>query len=609
MKKTIIAITFILIAINFQLSANNMTNEAFLKHFKDAQAQLIKKYEAIPKANFGTIEVKYYTGKDVKTADKMFLELLKHPKGDMFWMYPCISAYMLGKDKMSDEVKKAVRNVWKTYAPSRGDTENHWAMYYTSLLIASEQWPNLPGSEWYDGKSSTENFNEAKEYLLSWAKLTTSIGQGEFDSPGYICEYFNAISMMSEFVQDKEIKQLGKMLANYFLADFAVDALGQQYCGGHSRVYEDEVMNFQKAPSSSLAYFYFGSGKPIYSGWLLPAALTSYRTPEIIRAIATDREKPYVEKEKKRVRNVIRYGSEINPPVYKYMYMSKDYALGSLQGGLLQPIQQLTWSVRFNYGKPTSMIFGLNPYWSTKEIAMFFPRVMKICMPEIVGSKVSYDKVNKWTGGSPYERTFQNQNTLIALYNIKPGTNYEQIDGFFPANLEKIVRDKSGWIICKAGDTYVGWYPLQPYKWLKEYNAKVQNKYTTTGTLDKTKGTTLRNYRLRSCYPQNGYVVEVRSKDQVGSFEKFSDMLRSHIPTATMKPENVSVVYKTLDGTNMSFKYPDSRTLNGQKVDYSKFKLFEGPYLNADVNSENLNITHKDKKMVLDFKNLTITDK
>ena len=130
---------------------------------------------------------RYAMKKDLKKADSLLLysDNIQNPKGDMFWMFPVIGTYLNGKDLMAPEVKAAVRNAWKTYAPYRGDTENHWAMYYASLYLAAEQWPNLPGSEWYNGKSSDENRNEAKEYLIHWIKVTTTIGQGEFDSPDY----------------------------------------------------------------------------------------------------------------------------------------------------------------------------------------------------------------------------------------------------------------------------------------------------------------------------------------------------------------------------------------------------------------------------------------
>jgi len=49
--------------------------------------------------------------------------------------------------------------------------------------------------------------------------------------------------------------------------------------------------------------------------------------------------------------------------------------------------------------------------------------------------------------------------------------------------------------------------------------------------------------------------------------------------------------------------------VNGQPVDYTKWKLFEGPYLNAEKGSRRLTLTHGHLERVLDFNTLTITDR
>ena len=38
-----------------------------------------------------------------------------------------------------------VREAWRTYMPLRGDTENHWVMYYTTLYLMAQLWPGEPG--------------------------------------------------------------------------------------------------------------------------------------------------------------------------------------------------------------------------------------------------------------------------------------------------------------------------------------------------------------------------------------------------------------------------------------------------------------------------------
>ncbi|MBI5471378.1 MAG: hypothetical protein HY961_03445 [Ignavibacteriae bacterium] len=587
--------------------AQQISRDEYLKEYEARAKYMTSIYDTASGMSFNNIAVRYAHNIDIAWADSMFIDTLKDPHGDMFWMYPCINTYVLGKGKMSDATKAAVRNAWKTYAPYRGDTENHWAMYYASLFIAAEQWPGLPGSEWYNGKSSDENRMEAKDYLIHWIKITTTIGQGEFDSPDYLPEYMNAMHLLANFAQDAEMKQRGVMMMDYLLADFAAEHLDGQYLGGFSRIYEPAVYKPLNSAGSAFAYLYFGTGAPTYSGWATFAALGSYRLPQILYYIATDRSKPYVEKERKRVRNVIRFGNEKNPPVYKYTYVTKNYGLGSLQGGILQPIQQHTWGVRYIYGRPYTTIFGLHPYWSSLELGMFFPEEIKPLIADVVASKGTYNNPDKWTGGSPFERTFQHLNTLLVLYDIVPGTTTEHIDGFFPANLEQRIVDPSGWIICKAGDTYVGWYPLQEYEWKAEKSKEAQVKSGTTGWPGAQKEEN-DFWRLRSHELQNGYVIEVRSKSEIGSFEKFVASLRTRIPKSVLKPGSVSVRYTTLNNDKMYFAFPDVRTLNGKAVDLSKTKLFDSPFLHAEVGSEMLTMTYKGEKRILDFKNLKIVE-
>ncbi|MBN1542854.1 hypothetical protein JW992_11965 [candidate division KSB1 bacterium] len=589
-------------------SAQLMDETTYRTAFQERVQWAIAQLDTSTRANFNVIAARYASGNDIALADSMLIEVLREPSGDMFWMFPCIGTYLTGKDKMSAEAKAAVRYAWKTYAPSRGDTENHWAMYYATLFLAAEQWPDLPGSEWYNGRSSDENRIESREYLFAWAKLTTTRGQGEFDSPDYLAEYMIAVALLAGHAQDPEVKQLGTMLADYFLADFAVEHLNQQYGGGHSRIYERNLMDYKTSTSTPYAYFYFGAGDPVFSGWILYPLLAGYEMPYILYLIANDRDQPYLHKERKRVRHNIRYGPELNPPVYKTTSMTRDYVFGSLHGGLLQPIQQLTWSVRFNTGQPHPIIFGLHPYWSIREIGTFFPEEVKPSMAGITASKATYNNPDKWTGGSYYEYTFQQKNTLLVLYDIPVGTTSNHIDGFFPASLDERLIDKSGWILCKAGDTYVGWYPLQPGEWSVEYELRNQIWNQGTGTTESDGTLPLRNYRLRSWKLQNGYVVEVRCKDEIGSFDKFCQALRKRIPQAQLQPGQVSVSYQNLDGERLEFAFPDQRKLNGKIIDYSRFKLFDGPFLQADVDSQMLTVEYKDLKRIYNFKTLTVTE-
>lgn len=587
MKKIVTSFILIVLFSRVPVHSQQAESDQYLKAFEKRAQRVIALSDSLAPKSYGWAACLYALDKNYRHADTIITDLLKNPRGDMFWMFGIMSAYLHGEGKMSAETEHTVRRAWKTYAPYRGDTENHWCLYYSTLLLASQEWPGLPGSEWFNGKTSEENYTEAKKYLIHWMKITTTIGQGEFDSPDYFPVYLCPMLLLSQFAKEPEMKTRGSMMADYLLADFAEDHLDGQYTGGLSRISQTPPYKPPAANAAPLAYLYFGGGEPRVSDFALVAAISSYRLPEIVFQIATDRSMPYVQKEKKRVRNVIRYGSEMNPPVYRYTYMTSDYALGSIQGGILQPIQQRTWGVNFKSGKPFTTIFGLHPNWSARELGMFFPEEVKFIIADVTQSKTTYNNPDKWIGGSPFERTFQQKNSLIVLYDIPEGTITDHIDGFFPRTLEERVADSSRWIFCKAGDTYIGWYPLQDYEWKPEDDC----------------------FRLRSHKLQNGYVIEVRSKSEIGSFKNFSQSLSKHIPLAVLQPGNVSVRYMNLDGNAMEFTYPEKRVLDGKYVDLSQYKLFEGPYLNADVGSEKLTITYKNKTRILDFKSLTITER
>jgi hypothetical protein len=416
------------------------------------------------------------------------------------------------------------------------------------------------------------------------------------------------MSLLADFAIDPAMRARGSMMMDYLLADFAADHLDGQYIGGYSRIYQPAVFTPLLSGASAFAYLFFGTGEPTPNSWVLLPAAGKYRMPDIIYRIATDRSTPYLHKERKRVRNIIRFGSEKNPPVYKQSYVTADYGLGALQGGILQPIQQHTWGVRFNSGKPTTTVFGLHPYWSAYELGLFFPEELKPLIADVTMSKGTYNNPDKWTGGSPFERTFQHNNTLLVLYDIAPGTTTEHIDGFFPGSLEQRIVDPSGWIFCKAGRTFVGWFPLQGYVWMEERLTPAQAKNAIGRPEDVPPEESVVHWRLRSHHPQNGYVIEVRSASEVGTFEGFREELRKHIPRATLEPGNVSVEYVTLENRRMQFAFPETRRLDGKTVDLSRYRLFEGPFLNAEVGSQKLLITYKDKKRLLDFTTLRITE-
>ena len=151
--------------------------------------------------------VKLNKGYDIPTALRIVDSVTAKPRGDMFWLYPAMSMYLYGQKNMPMEYKAKVRQALKNYTPYRGDTENHWVMYYTALYLASQTWPGEPGPSWFNGKSSEENLLDAEGWLNHWMTTTTTIGQGEFDSPAYLTFYLTPMFMLHQHSKDAVMKK------------------------------------------------------------------------------------------------------------------------------------------------------------------------------------------------------------------------------------------------------------------------------------------------------------------------------------------------------------------------------------------------------------------
>ncbi|MDQ7054693.1 MAG: hypothetical protein Q9P14_18060 [candidate division KSB1 bacterium] len=531
--------------------------------------------------SFATISARLALGREIEQCRADFLALLESPRGDMFYSLPIMGTYLHGYTFWTEEIHRKAREVWRTYLPYRGDTENHWVMWHTALLLAAQTWPDLPASEWANGRSSQENYEDAREFLEYWFRTTATMGQGEFDSPDYMDKFIAPLCLLYDFAADSLLRLQAEMALHWLLADYAIDYLDGAYTGGHSRIYDARILDPMTDSARGTGYLFFGAPRfpdEAWHGLMLYGALSSYRVPDIIRRIANDRSRPFFARERKRVRNIIRFGRERNPPVYKANYMSRHFSLGSVDGGLQQPIQLHTWDVTYLLDDGRSdQLFSLHPYYSAMELAMFFPEPVKMLVEDIVKSKTTYSSEDKWTGGSPYERTFQHQNTLIVLYDLAPDTPYRHIDYYFPKTLSRREVDSSGWIFAQGGKTLIAVRPFRPGQWREEETA----------------------FRFRSPHLKNGHVTVAFEAEAFSNWDAFKAAIRATRLDLSALDSRCEVSYITLDGDTLRFRFPDQRRLNGRAVDLSQTPLFDSPYLQG--NDGVLRIMHGGETLILDF--------
>ena len=384
------------------------------------------------KPTFSVVAARLKLGIRTNDALHQLDTLLSKEYGDMFWMYACTGLYFSTKNNLPAAYKKKIRECWKKFTPYRGDTENHFLMYYGSLYLMSQEWPNLPDTAWFMHRSSRELHEESEQYLNFWINRTVRFGQIEFDSPRYLYYFVTPLVLLAEYAKDRVMKVRCKMILEYLLAAYATKYLDGNYCGAHSRIGETALYDTRKAEATSYGEYFFEDSVSHLLPDLAFAALSSFTLPKIIREIAHDRKEPFGNHEIKRSRDALRYSAERNASVYQYTFMTKNFCLGSIQGGLVQPIQQRSWSLTLNSPHENNIVFGLHPYVSEKELGKYFPEEPSFMLEKIDAVKNGYTSEDKWLGGSPYESICQYKNEIECSYDIPKDVRYQHVDIFLP---------------------------------------------------------------------------------------------------------------------------------------------------------------------------------
>lgn len=543
--------------------------------------------------NYGNVAAALYTGQHLDWANRRLLKLLDAPRGDMFWMFQATAIAFLGRDTLPEDGRQALRDTWRTYMPFRGDTENHLLMYHVTLYLMNQLYPNDPGDQWFTGKSSAENRAEAEEYLLHWMDLTLSQGQGEFDATHYIGVYLMPLGYLYTWAEDPVMRRRARLMLEYIMADFAVELHHGLLAGSHSRTDDKQVIQPWNGVSSDFSWLLFDATYPTpnfgwYSFWY--SVSSRYYPPQILHHIARDRTRAYLHRETKRPRTFIRFTDAVSPPTYKTTYITPEYALGSHQGGVAHGIQHHSWDLMWRVDDPReayNTLFTLHPVADAHTLQMYFPELKGGLVEGIASQKKSYNSPEKFIGGSAHEKIFQDLDTLIVLYQIPPGLRFQHINGFFSKDLTPLLEHPSGWIFARGEDTYIAYFPLAAYQW----------KPLESG-----------GKRLVSSALNNGAVLQAAAASEFADFEAFQQAILNLQLEHSTDPEP-TVLFRSLRGNLLYFKYSQTPTRNGVPVDYRNWKQFDGPFLQAERASRQLRMRYRNQERLLDFDSLSIDDR
>jgi len=477
------------------------------------------------------------------------LELLREAVNDSvhwgcFNVYSMMDAILRIGDRLPLElIEKAKMRIITHFGEDKGFTENHRLQYRTARYLFAQTWPDAP--RFADGMTPAEAKKEAADWINDWIDRTVTVGMLEYDSVNYMSLYFLCLSSLYDFSTDPLMKRKAWMMLQLLATDWAAEYLRGNWIGGHSREKYNQVTHtiLNCGTAQPFGFLFFGDGQfhpelpeTYYSGL---AAIQGFRPLAIIGNIATDRGTPYVHKETKAPRD--KFGDGVNnskTPIWKYDYVTKNYALCSSYGDLTA-VENHRWDLTWVSEKDGSICFFINPSYSAEQLLKFFKDDHDKIIADIVRQRPYYKDPNKWIEGSPYEKLLQHENTIIALYDIPKKERNGHVNGFFSKIIEQRVEE-DGWIFCRSDSIYFAVKTLSRGKWHEQID----------------------HFRLTLNNRKTGLILEVAQVSEFPSFAAFKSKIKSN--PLKIDRKKLHVVYTNSRDDQLDFKarfdkIPDSK--------------------------------------------------
>lgn len=504
---------------------------------------------------------------------------------DIIERYRITAVYLHCKASLPDTLLQRVHQLWVTIPVRPLEEEYEKVLYYTSLVLAAEQFPS--GQTWFNGKTSEENERDAHDFLTHWANDLSRFGQQSFDSPTYGPFFIASMILLRDFSMNPDRRTLGGLMANWLLADSFHEYFGGQFGGSHAREDLFSAMNPIQSEMSAIAWLYVGDGLQMYSREQYLAALSSFRPDSVIIELASQKFKPFEAVEIKRTADRIRGPGSRTERVIKYTYFDPLYVIGSIPGGVIQPREQHTWDVTWASEKTHTTLFTMQPYSQPDGLMEFIPHSPERAYRSVSSKDPYFGTPSKTVGGSPYERVFQYKNTVIALYDIPNIQRFPMMISFLPSDLVAYDVDslKTGWITINAGDVYIAYYPLQPYVAYPEDLGQ----------------------RLVSRAGKNGAIVQVAGRNAIGSYKTFRERIRKSKIVRTDFLLSGRVRYTSIFGDVFECSTGGHFEVNGKKFERSFEHLFDSPWIQSAYGSGIMQIRGARQTITIDIPSRSIT--
>ncbi len=570
---------------------------SYLDGVRERRRRLAEAFVARGTPSLWTLSAFVERGMSGDDATAVVERVLGSLRGGPFEVLPAMLLYCRWAERLPPAASRLVRRFFTEGVLERGNTENHWLMYYAGNLLAAECFGEEAAL--WNGLPPAAVHGEAKRWILGMIRRTATMGHHEYDSPGYMAEHVVPLAGLAVHAADEEVRTMAAKVLTLLYADMALEYFHGAWVGGHSREGYRQNTWTHVGPVQGLFYLYFEEEfdpERHLQGFTCPLTAMDYAPPEIVIRLGRERPYPAVVKKTKAPRSIYRHVDRPAAPVRKYTYLSRSFALGSTQLGLpgapAAPIDLVSWDLSWPAEKQHGIIVAAHPYADPGRFSAFLS-----CLPQMAERAIGTDKPylqypDRLFGASPYERMVQHEGTIIVGYRIPPTDRRPYVNLFLPKALA--YHEAAGWIAADAGGFYVALYPVGLYRWLEIREAT--RAHLLVREADLVDGWLVRIDSLKA-----GLVLEATESSAFASFEAFIDARAAALPDVSRWQTDGVLAASSTAGTRLELDYDGMHRIDGEPVDYDAYPLYQAPGVAAAMGEGIIRFEHGEEELVVDF--------
>ncbi len=508
-----------------------------------------------------------YAAGDIEGGNELAAYIFDNPGGaSMFLVMAGMDLYLRYGEHMPEDVRESARNFITGYSEYPfGSTENHSAMTAAGGYLAAQTWPDWDQAE--EVREST------RESIFELVDNLARRGLAEYDSPIYHTFFVNPLLSVYDHAEDEEMRRRAEIGLDIALADMAPEWVDGAWGASTLRTGNFQTDAQDGYIAALTGYVYFGGrAKPAQNdGCGVMSAVSSYRPPEIIQIMGTDRQEPYVHRET----HMAWHGAR------KTSFVNQTYALFSQYDGN----GSLFWSDQM-------LRSGL--VWSSVE----------------PGAKFTVKApTNNLTGESPNNQVLQHKGVLA-------GVAKEEMTGFVPESGAVVEqREEDGWLFLNGGAVYIAFTCRDGYDWGESIEVQgVHPQYLTWDDSNWTEEYGTFTFGGGA----TGWVIQTAHPDEFDGFDAFVNAVLEGPGAVFSEHEEgePSTVYEDLDGNVLEITFDgrgggdgtDRRLVNGEPLDYAAWPRFDNPWMQGEVEGDELVMEHGGYRRVYDFNSWTIAE-